>query len=231
MAHYTLLCEWCGKEMTAGHASKRACSEVCRYKLHNKKRWIGGFPTVEIPPDKKQCISCRKLKEFGDFNANCAAKDRLTSYCKSCISTEGKKARSAKPKRPRKETPKAGDSHRSLPVGTRRQHRRYVLVKVGHDKSAHHRADKNGWVAEHIIVAEKKYGIKITREFTVHHKNRNPSDNRPENLDLRVGQHGVGGDVMDALLENDELREIAVSALERYGYRIQPPLILRNEVA
>jgi hypothetical protein len=80
---------------------------------------------------------------------------------------------------------------------------------------AHHRAIK-GWVLQHIVVAEAKYGFPITRGYTVHHINGDPSDNRPENLDLRVGQHGMHGDAIPTLLRNPELRALARAVLAQY---------------
>ena len=73
---------------------------------------------------------------------------------------------------------------------------------------------------EHILVAEQKYGILIDSGFTIHHRNRNGLDNRPENLELRVGRHGKGGDLMDTLLNDPAIRQLAVVALRRYGYEV-----------
>lgn len=46
----------------------------------------------------------------------------------------------------------------------------------------HHRASRQGYVLEHIVVAEKKYNRKITRQEAVHHIDRNRSNNHPDNL-------------------------------------------------
>lgn len=88
----------------------------------------------------------------------------------------------------------------------------YLLIKM----TGHHRADKFGWVYHHIVVAEAKYGIKVTRDFTVHHVNGDRTDNRPENLDLRWGNHGKGADVIPALLRLPEMRAIARLVLAQY---------------
>jgi hypothetical protein len=48
--------------------------------------------------------------------------------------------------------------------------------------STHHRAKQNGFVFEHILVAEKKYGREIMRGEHIHHLNGIKDDNRPENL-------------------------------------------------
>lgn len=46
----------------------------------------------------------------------------------------------------------------------------------------HRRADKNGYVMEHIVVFEKATGITIPENCCIHHLNGNKSDNRIQNL-------------------------------------------------
>lgn len=56
----------------------------------------------------------------------------------------------------------------------------YAFVKCPN----HPRADKKGYVKEHVLVIEKQIGRHLTVSEEVDHVNRNPSDNRPENLRL-----------------------------------------------
>lgn len=49
-------------------------------------------------------------------------------------------------------------------------------------KSEHPRADKHGYVLEHILVAEKALGKPLPNGVEIHHINENRADNRKENL-------------------------------------------------
>lgn len=56
----------------------------------------------------------------------------------------------------------------------------------------HHRADRGGYVMEHILVWEKESGLMLPPNCCIHHLNGVKSDNRIENLCVMVhGAHTV----------------------------------------
>jgi len=62
--------------------------------------------------------------------------------------------------------------------GGRYNHKGYWLVL----DPEHHRANKAGYVLEHIKVWEQTHGREVPKRWHVHHVNGSKKDNRPENL-------------------------------------------------
>ena len=221
------ICKQCGKSFRRQRVSKQTCSDQCRSEWSRRQR---GISEREVYPEgTKRCADCKEIRPLNDFHQASYVKGRRHGYCKPCMLI---RSRSAARKRlglpPDATSLELRRAAKSSPIGATRLHHEYVQEKVGHDRSAHHRADKNGWVAQHILVAEKKYGILIKTGFTVHHRNRDKQDNHPDNLELRVGQHGKGGDLMPTLLIDAEVRKQAVTVLWQMGYEVFYPGDKRN---
>lgn len=85
-----------------------------------------------------------------------------------------------------KERFKFPSNHPSWHGGRRETFAGYIEVHM----PEHPHARKNGYVFEHILIAEKAIGRHLTSEEVVHHKNEIKTDNRPENLKvITKGEH------------------------------------------
>lgn len=82
------------------------------------------------------------------------------------------------PMRPRGWCNQSGDRNVAWKGGRYTDKHGYLLVL----KPDHPMANNNGYVREHRLVAEEILGRFLSPEEVVHHKNDDPSDNRPENL-------------------------------------------------
>jgi HNH endonuclease len=87
----------------------------------------------------------------------------------------------------------------------------YVYVWLSPDDPMACMRDKGGRVAEHRLVLARKLGRPLLLSETVHHINGVPTDNAPENLQLRQGRHG---------------KHIAFVCLDCGSHRIGPTKIL-----
>lgn len=75
----------------------------------------------------------------------------------------------------------------------------------------HPRARKNGYIFEHLIVAEQHYG-EITRDYVIHHINGNKQDNRIENLMVLTQKEHV--EIIPNLVKENNYLKNKVKELE-----------------
>src|ERR1051326_7109792 len=90
---------------------------------------------------------------------------------------------------------KYGEPRPIRPVGKGSFHRGYrMLYRPGHPN-----AERSGRIAEHRLVMSEMLGRALRPGESVRHKNRNRSDNRPENLELWTtrGSHPYGARIED----------------------------------
>lgn len=73
----------------------------------------------------------------------------------------------------------------------------YAMVRLYPDNPlyGHLPYSNKNYVLEHRLVMSQMLGRPMVKGETVHHKNGDKTDNRPENLELRTGNHGRGATI------------------------------------
>jgi hypothetical protein len=92
-----------------------------------------------------------------------------------------------------------------------RREKAFIIDKYGYKLL---RAD-GGYIPEHRAVVERQLGRQLFADETVHHKNGDRADNRPENLELWSSRHGKGQRVEDRIA-------FMRTFLRDYGFAVLP---------
>lgn len=115
---------------------------------------------------------------------------------------------------------KAGVKRRNCGARTGAHHCRYKGWHVNTQgyklilKPNHPNSNKQGYVREHIIIAEKTIGRYLAKEEITHHINHKKTDNRPSNL--YVFSNASGHNKYHRLLEFKKIKPITKSNLSMY---------------
>lgn len=88
----------------------------------------------------------------------------------------------------------------------------YRFVK----KPEHERANKRGYVLEHILIYEKEHGVKVPPGYCIHHLNGNKQDNRIENLCLMSNSEHTKLHHIGAKRTAETKRKLAQKSKERF---------------
>jgi hypothetical protein len=136
-------------------------------------------PMIKVPKARFRCAVCGREKETQrcwlkkvktpTCSRTCNGKLRVLALAGHCGNMKGRKR---KDRLLGKDNP-SWNGGRYVEPG-----KGYVLVR----DPSHHRARKNGYVLEHIVVAEEILGRRLKLGEEIHHSNHIRADNRPENL-------------------------------------------------
>ena len=167
-------CGVCGKQFRPHRSLKKPPQGSCSFKC---ARSIQGF-------SQKKCETCRRIFEPTSANSHyCSEGCKFgRATCRICkrefVRTKNTSGRFC-----------SQECHYAVyaPTGTRRPNSDgYMMIRTEKIPG------KRRWTMEHRAVMETTLKRALKPWETVHHKNGNRRDNRPDNLELWKGKHGKG---------------------------------------
>lgn len=96
--------------------------------------------------------------------------------------------------------------------GISKTNKGYKLIKMPN----HNKANKHGYVLEHIFIFENETGINIPKNCCIHHINGNKSDNRIENLCLMLTSAHTKYHNLGRQFSDETKHKMSIKAKERY---------------
>ncbi len=117
-----------------------------------------------------------------------------------------------------------GASRRKWPLDRMHNGRPALLTNYGYVKvyEPDHPKTKNGYVLEHRLIVETILGRTLRSNEHVHHKNRDRTDNRPENLEVMSSHDHCVMTGYDRALREKAERDALQQELEAYRDRFGP---------
>jgi hypothetical protein len=123
------------------------------------------------PAEVRKCQQCGNEFPYVNFGP-----ENKGLYCSTACANKASK--------PRRNV--RGEEHPNWQGGRIIDRGGYVRIRTRRGKG------HNAYELEHRLVMAEVLGRPLNRYEQVHHKNGNKTDNRPENLELRVSPHGAG---------------------------------------
>lgn len=201
------VCEECKTEFNARRSINQFCSRRCLAFARHRNRGHGKKPII--------CATCGKTVLMGSYQAS------VQKYCsRACYKLrETKWSRSFNCAHCGKEVVRVKHTHfnaaaKFCSVQCRAESRRKGGTTTSQGYRAIHLKGKP--ILEHRHVMEQTLGRSLTREETVHHRNGQRTDNRPDNLELWSKSQPAGQRV-------EEKIAWAIGFLQLYGYQVSAP--------